>query len=88
MAEQPKQARMSREEFRSWCETQEGRYERIGGVPVAMSPETRKHVRLKYRIWSALDDAIAERDLPCEAVGDGATVEIGEDLDYEPDVSV
>jgi Uma2 family endonuclease len=87
--ERAKSTKMSREEFRRWCEDQGGkRYERVNGEPVAMSPETRAHVRLKYRIWQALDAALAEKGLPCEAVGDGATVEVNDDLDYEPDVSV
>ena len=31
---------------------------------------------------------MAEGGLGCEAIGDGATVEINEDVDYEPDVLV
>jgi Uma2 family endonuclease len=87
--EQAKSTRMSRGEFRRWCAEQDGkRYERVDGEPVAMSPETRGHTRLKYRIWQALDAAVVDLGLPCEVVGDGATVEINEEIDYEPDVSV
>ena len=80
---------MSREEFRQWVEEQgDGRFERVDGQPVAMSPERLGHTRLKYRIWQALDATLSEGGLGCEAIGDGATVEINEDLDYEPDVLV
>jgi Uma2 family endonuclease len=88
--EQPKNRTwMSREEFRRWVEEQDDRrYERVGGEPVAMAPERLGHVRVKYRIWQALDAALAEGGLDCEAIGDGATVEIDADIDYQPDVLV
>ena len=49
---------LTREEFRRWAEGQKRRYERIAGEPVAMSPERIEHVRIKSRIWAALDRAI------------------------------
>lgn len=79
---------LSREEFRRWAEGQKRRYERVGGEPVAMSPELIAHVRLKTRVWPALDRAIQAAGLPCEALGDGVTIEIDEDTDYEPDAVV
>jgi Uma2 family endonuclease len=79
---------LSREEFRRWAEGQRGRYERIAGEPVAMSPERIEHVRLKNRVWAALDRAIQTANLPCEALGDGVTIEIDDDTDYEPDAVV
>ncbi len=79
---------LSREEFRRWAERQRGRYERIAGEPVAMSPERAQHVRLKTRVWAALDRAVRIANLPCEALGDGVTIEIDEDTDYEPDAVV
>jgi Uma2 family endonuclease len=45
-------------------------------------------VRLKNRVWAALDRAVKAANLPCEALGDGVTVEIDDDTDYEPDVVV
>jgi Uma2 family endonuclease len=78
----------SREEFRLWAECQKRRYERIAGEPVAMSPERIEHVRVKNRIWAALDRAVHAANLPCEALGDGVTIEINEDTDYEPDAVV
>ncbi len=80
---------LSRAEFRQWAETQSrGRYERVEGEVVAMAPERIAHVRVKTRVWQALDRAIRAAGLDCEAFGDGVTVEIGEDTDYEPDAMV
>jgi Uma2 family endonuclease len=53
-----------------------------------MSPERIEHVRIKSRIWAALDRAIRAGNLPCEALGDGVTIEIDEDTDYGPDAVV
>jgi Uma2 family endonuclease len=80
--------RLSREEFRRWAEGRKGRYERIGGDPVAMLPECAAHVRLKSRVWRTLDRAITTTGLDCEALGDGVTVEVDADTDYEPDAVV
>jgi Uma2 family endonuclease len=80
--------RLTRDEFRRWAECQTQRYERIAGEPVAMSPERIIHIRLKSRVWLALDRAIRDAGLDCEAIGDGATVEVDEDTDYEPDALV
>jgi len=80
--------RLSREEFRRWAEGQRRRYERVAGEPVAMSPERVQHVRVKTRVWAALDRAITAAGLACEALGDGVTVEVDDDTDYEPDAVV
>jgi Uma2 family endonuclease len=80
--------RLTREEFHRWAEGQTGRYERVAGEPVAMSPERIQHIRLKNRVWAALDRAVREAALDCEALGDGATIEVDEDTDYEPDAVV
>ncbi len=82
------QQRLTREEYLRWVETQPKRYERIGGEPVAMSPERVQHVRVKNRIWAALDRAIRQDGLDCEALGDGMTIEVDADTDYEPDAVV
>lgn len=40
--------RLSRTEFHAWAEQQpRGRFERVGGSPVAMAPERWVHARLK-----------------------------------------
>jgi len=80
--------RLSREEFPHWAEQQTGRYERVCGEPIAMSPERIQHVRVKARVWAALDRAIAAAGADCEALGDGVTIEVDEDTDYEPDAVV
>src|ERR1700727_2861210 len=79
---------LSREEFRRWAEGRRGRYERVAGEPVAMSPERGEHVRIKSRVWAALDRAVREAGLDCEALGDGVTIEVDADTDYEPDAVV
>jgi Uma2 family endonuclease len=81
-------AHLSREEFRRWAEGRRGRYERIAGEPVAMSPERIEHARVKSRVWAALDRAIRNAGLACEALPDGITVEVDADTDYEPDAIV
>lgn len=80
--------RMKRAEYRAWTEQQPtSRFERVNGVVVAMAPERISHARIKARIWQALDRAIRAAGLPCEALPDGITVEVG-DSDYEPDAIV
>jgi Uma2 family endonuclease len=80
---------LSRAEYRRWAEAQpRGRYERVAGEVVAMAPERVAHVRVKAQVWLALDRAIRAAGLPCEALADGITVEVGDDTDYEPDAVV
>ena len=80
--------RYTREEYRRWCEMQpRGRFERVDGEIVAMSPERIGHVRIKGAVYLALRRAVAAAGLPCEAFPDGVTVETG-DSDYEPDALV
>jgi Uma2 family endonuclease len=80
--------RLTRDEFRRWTEGQTGRYERVAGEPVAMPPKRMQHIRLKSRIWAALDRAIRENGLGCEAIADGVTIEVDDDTDYGPDAVV
>ena len=53
-----------------------------------MAVERVQHVRIKARLWAALDNAIKAAGLDCEALADGVTVEVDEDTDYEPDAVV
>ena len=81
--------RLSRADYRAWAAAQpRGRFERHSAVVVAMAPERVAHVRLKAAAWALLRDGIRANQLPCEALTDGMTVEIGEDDDYEPDAIV
>ena len=85
----PDPPRMSRDEYRRWAEAQpRGRFERVAGEVVAMAPERAAHNLVKMRAWRALDAAVRAAGLPCQAFGDGMTVEIGDDYDYEPDALV
>jgi Uma2 family endonuclease len=80
--------RMSRKEYRAWAEQQDiGRYERVNGEVAAMAPKRISHARVKARVWQALDRAIRIAGIPCEALPDGITVEVG-DSDYQPDAIV
>jgi Uma2 family endonuclease len=80
---------MTREEYYRWAEAQpRGRFELVDGKVVAMAPERVAHLRAKLATVLALRQAIAAAGLPCEALPDGATVEIGEDTAYEPDAMV
>jgi Uma2 family endonuclease len=87
--EQPENDRLyTRDEYRAWAAAQpRGRYERVDGRIVAMAPERGAHLRIKGAVYRALDRAITEAGLPCQALPDGATVETG-DSDYEPDALV
>lgn len=81
--------RLSREEFHAWTAAQpRGRYERLDGEVIQMAAERAVHLRVKARVWQALDRAIRVAGLPCEAFPDGATVEIEGDTDFEPDATV
>jgi len=79
---------ISRDAYRKWADGQTTRYERIAGEPVAMSPERVIHARLKARVWRALDRELRTAGLPCEALPDGITAEVGDDTDDEPDAVV
>lgn len=80
---------LNRKEYRSWAEAQpRGRTERVAGEVVAMAPERGAHLRAKAAVWLALRQAIIAAGVPCQALPDGATVEVGDDTDYEPDAIV
>lgn len=78
----------TRAAYRAWAGRQSGRYELSWGVVVPMNPQRLSHAVVKARVWAALDQAIRAAGLECQAFGDGVTVEIGEDTDYEPDALV
>ncbi len=51
------------------------------------APERGAHLRMKAAVYKALERAIADAGVACQALPDGATVETG-DSDYEPDALV
>jgi Uma2 family endonuclease len=82
--------RMTVDDFLRWQQGQPdgARHELVAGRAVAMAPERAAHARLKARIWQALDAAIGEKGLDCEAFPDGMTVVIDEATACEPDAVV
>jgi Uma2 family endonuclease len=88
VADEPVQ-RLNRVDFHTWADAQpRGRFERHGGIVIAMAPERTNHARLKATAWRLLREGIITAGLPCEAFPDGMTVEIGDDHDFEPDAIV
>jgi len=87
---------MTVDEFLSWAEGKEGRWELHDGVPVMISsaesvmtaPERAAHIRTKFRAAKALDDAVTTRGLPCEVFADGMRIRVDAWTTYEPDASV
>jgi len=79
---------VDRAAFYRWAEAQpRGRYERINREVVRMSPERWRHARLKAQIWRAVEDALTA--IPsCSVVPDGMIVQVDDDTDFEPDVSI
>jgi Uma2 family endonuclease len=93
-AAEPPVLPMTRQEYHAWVEAQpRGRYERIHGIvferdgATAMAPERSAHNQRKMLVWLALRRAIERAGLPCQAHGDGMTVQI-DDSDFEPDAIV
>ena len=83
----PPPGRMSRAEWRRWCEEHGTRSERVHGQVVALAPERWAHARIKANVLLAFRTALVGRK-DCVAVPDGMTVEIDDDTDYEPDVAI
>lgn len=84
----PKPSPVSVREFLSWAEKQEGKFELIDGVIVAMAPERVGHVHAKRKVANALAAAIRKAGVPCEAFVDGLGVQIDEWTSYIPDALV
>lgn len=89
MTEQFRDIHLTADEFFAWTMTQPGgRYELYYGKVVAMSPERVVHARTKLDVTIALRDAIAAAGLGCEAMIDGVSVRIDENVVFEPDALV
>jgi Uma2 family endonuclease len=80
---------MTREEFLAWVEQQpDGRYERIDGIVVAMSPERYVHGRRKRAAFNALQRGLVDAGLKtCEVMQEGFSIRV-ENSDFEPDTFV
>ena len=82
---------MTIEAFLEWLETrpETERWELIEGEPVRMmAPETVRHVRLKRNVAESLRAALTAKGLPCEALGDGVAVRVGDEGQFQPDAVV
>ncbi len=76
-------------EFLAWAEKQpQGKFELHDGVIVAMAPERVGHVQDKRRMANALEDAIKNAGVPCQAFVDGLGVAINDYTTYIPDALV
>ncbi len=74
--------------FQHWAEAQpRGRFERLSGEVVPVSPERWEHARLKAEIWRALDAALANHSA-CQVVPDGMPVAVDEATAFEPAVAI
>jgi Uma2 family endonuclease len=79
---------MNRAAFYEWAEAQpSGRFERVNGEVVRMSPERWQHARLKAEIWRFIDAILIKRP-GYRALIDGLAVTIDDETDYIPDVAI
>ncbi|MFZ1104187.1 MAG: Uma2 family endonuclease [Hyphomicrobiaceae bacterium] len=82
------QRRMTVDEFLTWAEGQEGRWELYNGVPYRMPSEQLGHIDVKVAAYLALQRAIRKAGVPCHAVADGASVRISREVMHVPDALV
>jgi Uma2 family endonuclease len=82
--------RLTAEAFMAWYEMQPKgrRYELLGGIAYEMQAERLVHAEAKARILVAFRQQIADRDLRCQALGDGMAVRVDEETVFEPDALV
>jgi len=80
--------RMTADEFLSWAQGREGRWELRQSTPVAMSPERVQHAATKGAVYAALAAACRSLKLPCRAYPDGVAVRVDGGTIYEPDALV
>lgn len=82
--------RMTAAEFLAWSQDWgEGeRYELSAGEPVAMSPQTNRHVLVKMDVAAELRRAVEAAGAPCTVLGDGVTVVVDEGDAFGPDAAV
>jgi Uma2 family endonuclease len=79
---------LTSDEFLSWAQTMDGRWELFDGVPVMMSPERVLHGATKGEVYAALRTAVRRAKLPCRVYPDGVAVRITAKSTYQPDASV
>lgn len=57
--------RLTVDEFLSWAEGREGRYELVRGQVFSMAAERSAHALAKFAVQSALQSAILRAGVPC-----------------------
>ena len=84
----PAKKPMSADEFLTWAEDQEGRWELHDAAVIAMAPERVAHGQVKGNAYFCLRAAISRAGAPCQALPDGLSVRISERTVFEPDALV
>jgi Uma2 family endonuclease len=80
--------KMTVDEFLTWAEGQEGRWELYNGAPCKTSPDTVGHGEVKIAVYLALRRAACTAGQPCHILGSGIGVRISDLVMYVPDASV
>ena len=83
--------RMTVDEFLVWAEAQPqeaGKYELLDGIVVVQQSQKWIHSRLKHRITTALENAIAAAGAALYAAPEGPTVRLRSNRAFEPDALV
>src|SRR4051812_6600060 len=83
-----RKTQMTVDEFLSWSEGQEGRWELIDGEILKLEAERAAHARVKFAASIALREAVHRAKAPCEVFPGGMTVRIAQGTAYRPDVLV
>ena len=87
MATRPK-SNLTVEQYLAAYEGAAGRYELVDGEVLKMAAETVLHVRLKGKVFTALNNAFKNKKSDCEVFQDGIAIKISAKTAREPDVSV
>ncbi len=80
--------RMTVNDYLTWAEGRQGRFELIDGAVYAMSPGRAVHAEVKAAVYTALAARIKQRRFPCHVLPDGMTVRVDAASAYEPDALV
>ncbi len=76
---------MTVDEYLTWAEGQEGRFELYAGTVYAMRA---RHGEIKFTVQAALLAGIRRAGLPCHMLPDGMAFRIDNSTAYEPDALV
>ncbi len=79
---------MTVDEFLTWTEGREGRWELQAGKLVEKSPERPAHGETRDEAVAAFKASIRRTGAPCHVAPEGASVRIATDTAFEPDVVV